>query len=236
MKKSNKIIITICVIVFVLLAILAFFVIRDIKQENNLDNELNDLLSSIDSYPLNYNEIETKLNRTITTGSYLEVENSVKAYIGDFVNSVKTLDSLFDSENIIKATSAENYKNDGPNFTQTKKNLSVANEELNKVSESLISFFTEEKAMSFIKDKNLDDYYIELYKKYTVVDENTSEIANTKKELTDSLDNFKKLIKQEQEIIDFLSKNKRSWKMENNEMVFYSQSLLDKYNKLVSEI
>ena len=237
MKKSTKIIIAIVIIVLIIVAIIGFPVIKDLKQEKNLEAELDELLSSMDTYPLKYDELETKLNRTITTGSYKEVENSVKAYIGNFISSIKSLDGLFNSDDIINAVSAENYKTDGPDFVKTKKNLSTASEELDKISEDLIAFFTEEKAMSFIKDKNLDDYYIDLYKKYTVVDnESSSEIADTKKELTDSLNDFKKLINQEQEIIDFLVKNKRSWKIENDEIVFYSQTLVDKYNSLINEI
>lgn len=237
MKKSTKIIIAIVIIVLIIVAIIGFLVIKDLKQEKNLEAELDELLSSMDTYPLKYDELETKLNRTITTGSYKEVENSVKAYIGSFISSIKSLDGLFDSDDIINAVSAENYKTDGPDFVKTKKNLSTASEELDKISEDLIAFFTEEKAMSFIKDKNLDDYYIDLYKKYTVADnESSSEIADTKKELTDSLNDFKKLINQEQEIINFLVKNKRSWKIENDEIVFYSQTLVDKYNSLINEI
>ena len=238
MKKSTKIIIAIVVIVLIIAAIIGFFVIRDLKQETNLETELNDLLSSMDSYPLKYEELETKLNRTATTGSYKDVETSVKEYMRSFINSVKSLDTLFDSDDIINAVSAENYKNDGPDFVKTKKNLSTASEELDKISEDLLSFFTEEKAMSFIKDKNLDDYYIDLYKQYTVAgdDESKSEISNTQKELTNSLNDFKKLINQEQEIIDFLVKNKRSWKIENDEIIFYSQTLVDKYNNLINEI
>ncbi len=237
MKKSTKIIIAIVIIVLIIVAIIGFLVIKDLKQEKNLEAELDELLSSMDTYPLKYDELETKLNRTITTGSYKEVENSVKAYIGSFISSIKSLDGLFDSDDIINAVSAENYKTDGPDFVKTKKNLSTASEELDKISEDLIAFFTEEKAMSFIKDKNLDDYYIDLYKKYTVADnESSSEIADTKKELTASLNDFKKLINQEQEIINFLVKNKRSWKIENDEIVFYSQTLVDKYNSLINEI
>lgn len=237
MKKSTKIIIAIIIIVLIIVAIIGFLVIKDLKQEKNLEAELDELLSSMDTYPLKYDELETKLNRAITTGSYKEVENSVKAYIGNFISSIKSLDGLFDSDDIINAVSAENYKTDGPDFVKTKKNLSTASEELDKISEDLIAFFTEEKAMSFIKDKNLDDYYIDLYKKYTVADnESSSEIADTKKELTDSLNDFKKLINQEQEIINFLVKNKRSWKIENDEIVFYSQTLVDKYNSLINEI
>lgn len=240
MKKSTKIIIGIVVIVLIIVAILGFLVIRDLKQEKNLETEVDELLSLMDTYPLKYEELETRLNRTITTGSYKEVESSVKAYLSSFVNSVKSLDSLFNSEKIIKAVSAENYKNDGPNFEKTKSNLNVANEELNKISEDLISFFTEEKAMSFIQDKHLDNYYTNLYRDYTVINSNdtesNSEIANTKKELTNSLNEFKQLINKEQEIIDFLVKNKRSWKIENDEIVFYSQTLVDKYNNLINEI
>ena len=240
MKKSTKIVIAIVLVIVIILSAIGVKVILDLKQENALGAELESVYSSLDKYPLKYDELDEKLSRTVTTSNYKDVEVSIKAYISFFVNSVKDLDSLFDSEDIISALSAENYKNDGPEFIKTRKNLAIAKTELERISNDLSSFFNEEKSLEFIADKNLDNYYLDFYKKYTIIPENdtdgNNEIAQAKEDLSTSLEDFKKLVSQEQDVIDFLVKNKNNWKIDGDQIVFSTEKLSNDYNKLISEI
>ena len=102
------------------------------------------------------------------------------------------------------------------------------------------SFFNEEKSLEFIADKNLDNYYLDFYKKYTIIPENdtdgNNEIAQAKEDLSTSLEDFKKLVSQEQDVIDFLVKNKNNWKIDGDQIVFSTEKLSNDYNKLISEI
>ena len=240
MKKSTKIVIAIVLVIVIILSAIGVKVILDLKQEKALGAELESVYSSLDKYPLKYDELDEKLSRTVTTSNYKDVEVSIKAYISFFVNSVKDLDSLFDSEDIISALSAENYKNDGPEFIKTRKNLAIAKTELERISNDLSSFFNEEKSLEFIADKNLDNYYLDFYKKYTIIPENdtdgNNEIAQAKEYLSTSLEDFKKLVSQEQDVIDFLVKNKNNWKIDGDQIVFSTEKLSNDYNKLISEI
>lgn len=235
MKKGTKIAIVVGVIVIAIVAIFAFMVMNDLKQEENLNNELNALFDSIDNFPLNYDEIDAKLNQTVTTGSYYELEKSVKTYVANLVYSFKELDNLLNEDAIANVLSASNLKEDGPNFTKTNQYLKESKEALAKVSSDIDNYFTEEKAMTYIEGKQLDNYAVELYKKYTINSEDSS-LEQDRKEITDTLNQLKTLFDKQQEIIDFLTKNKRSWKIENNNLIFYSQSLSNQYNKLVSEL
>lgn len=235
MKKGTKIAIIAGVIVIAIIAIFAFMVMNDLKQEENLDNELNALFDSIDNFPLNYDEIDAKLNQTVTTGSYYELEKSVKAYVADVVSSFKELDNLLDDKAISNVLSASNLKTDGPNFTKTNQYLKESKEALAKISSDIDNYFTEEKAMTYIEGKHFDNYSVELYKKYTINSEDSS-LEQDRKEIADTLNQLKTLFDKQQEIIDFLAKNKRSWKMEKDNLVFYSQSLSNQYNKLVEEL
>lgn len=237
MKKGKKIAIAIVVLILIVLGIFGFMIVKDLKQEEKLTDELNSLFGMLENYPLNYDEIEPKLAKTITTGSYYEVETSVKSYVSDFVGNMKELDKLFNNETLVNALSATNIKKDGQDFTKTKKELNNANKSLDTIYKNLSNSFAEEKAMSYINDKNLDEYYTNLYKKYVLSsDDVSSSLEETGKEIISSLDQFKNLIAKEQEIIDFLVKNKRSWKLENDTLVFYSNTLSNKYNKLTSEL
>lgn len=237
MKKGVKIAIAIAVVVLILLGIFGFMIVKDLKQEGKLTDELNSLFGMLENYPLNYDEIEPKLAQTVTTGSYYEVETSVKSYVSDFVGNMKELDKLFNNETLVNSLSAANIKKDGQDFTKTKKELNDAKKSLDAIYKNLSSLFTEETIMSYVKDKDLDEYYSNLYKKYTIPDEDViSSLEKDGKEIISSLDQFKNLIAKEQEIIDFLVKNKRSWKLENDTLVFYSKTLSNKYNKLTSEL
>lgn len=235
MKKGTKIAIIVGIIVIAIVAIFVAMIVKDLKQEEILDNELNELFTSISNFPLNYDEIDAKLNQTVTTGSYYELEKSVKAYVADVVSSFKELDNLLDDKAISNVLSASNLKEDGPNFTKTNQYLKEAKETLAKVSSDIDTYFTEEKAMTYIESKQLDNYEVELYKKYTV-NSGDNALEQDRKEIKDTLNQLKSLFDKQQEIIDFLTKNKRSWEMEKDSLVFYSQSLSNQYNKLVEEL
>lgn len=241
MKKKTKIILgIIAILVIAVIAIVAFMFVKDLKQEENLNTELASLYELLDKYPLNYEAIDVNLKQTITSGDYAKVERAVKDYSGNFVTYVKQLDELFNNQALVNALSTDNIKEDGPDFTKTKQQLDDAKNSLDKIYSDLSSYFTENKVMSYINDKNLDDYYIDLYKKYTFEgskeDGSSFDLEAEGKEIISSLDEFKNLITTEQELVEFLIKNKRSWKVVNNELVFYSSNLTNQYNNLISKL
>lgn len=235
MKKGKKIAIIISVIIVAVIAVFAVMVVNDLKQEENLTNELNSLYDLIGNFPLQYDEIESKLDQTVTSGSYYEVETAVKSYMSDIISSFKQLDNLLNEESMANVLSASNIKEDGPNFTDTKQYLSNAQETLDKVSSELSDYFTEEKALSYMEDKQVDDYYIELYQNYTIGSD-SSDLEQDKVEMVNALNEVKELLDKQQEIIDFLVKNKRNWTLENDTLIFSSESLSNQYEELTSEL
>lgn len=235
MKKGKKIAIIISVIIVAVIAVFAVMVVNDLKQEENLTNELNSLYDLIGNFPLQYDEIESKLDQTVTSGSYYEVETAVKSYMSDIISSFKQLDNLLNEESMANVLSASNIKEDGPNFTDTKQYLSKAQETLDKVSSELSDYFTEEKALSYMEDKQVDDYYIELYQNYTIGSD-SSDLEQDKVEMVNALNELKELLDKQQEIIDFLVKNKRNWTLENDTLIFSSESLSNQYEELTSEL
>ena len=235
MKKKTKIIlIVIAILVIACIVAIAFMVTSDLKQEEKLDNELSSLYTLLSNYPLDYESLDKQLSTTITTDDYAKVEKAVKEYSGDFVNYMKQLDTLLNDETIVNVLSIENIKEDGPNFTKTKQHLSESKTALDTNLTNFSNYLTEEVALSYIKDIELDEYYTNLYKQY-VLGDNLSEMESTRDEIVKNL-NVKALIENEQETINFLVKNKRSWKVENNQLVFYSDSLIKQYNDIVAKI
>ena len=236
MKKKTKIILgVIAILVIACIVAIALMVTSDLKQEEKLENELSSLYALLSNYPLDYESLDKQLSTTITTDDYAKVEKAVKDYSGDFVNYMKQFDTLLNDEMIINALNIENIKEDGPDFTKTKKQLSESKASLDTILTNFSNYLTEEVALSYVKDMELDEYYTDLYKQY-VLGDNLSEMESARDEIVKSLNDLKALIENEQEAINFLVKNKRSWKVENNQLVFYSDSLIKQYNNIIAKI
>ena len=73
--------------------------------------------------------------------------------------------------------------------------------------------------------------YIDIYKKYAI-DDSTSD----KEDISKTLNQLKDILDKEEAVIDFLIKNKNSWKLEDDTLVFYSKTLSDQYDKLTGEL
>ena len=236
MKKKTKIIlIVIAIFVIACIAVIAFMVTSDLKQEEKLGKELDSLYALLNNYPLDYDSLDKKISTTITTDDYAKVENAIKNYSRDFVNYMKQFDTLINDETLINAVNVENIKDDGPDFTNTKKKLSESKASLDTILNNFSDYLTEEVALSYIKDIELDEYYTDLYKQY-VLGDNLSEMESAKDEIVKSLNDVKALIENEEETINFLVENKGSWEIENDQLVFYSESLTKQYNDIIAKI
>ena len=236
MKKKTKIILfVVAILVIACIVAIALMVTSDFKQEEKLGEELDSLYTLLNNYPLDYEALDKQLSTVITTDDYAKVEKAVKDYSGDFVNYMKQFDTLLNDETIINALNIENIKEDGPDFINTKKRLSESKASLDTILTNFSNYLTEEVALSYIKDMELDEYYTDLYKKYTLGD-NLSEMESARDEIIKNLNNVKALIENEEETVDFLVTNKGSWETENDQLVFYSDSLSKQYNDIIAKI
>ena len=104
---------------------------------------------------------------------------------------------------------------------------------LEKDKSSYYNFFEEDKIMSYLKKDGLDSYYKDLYRDEIIGDIN--DIKNDKS-LEESIEKVVKMLDSSKKVIDFLANNKSSWKVEGEQILFSSQSLLDEYNSLVAEL
>jgi len=230
MKKALKIILFIALFIVIIISLL---VIRDLIQENKLNKELVYISELTNAEEIDVEEIYKVLNRTITKGDYEEVEKSFKNYLKDnFDNTLKIADILND-ENLVNILTVENYLKDGKDFIQSKQYINDTKNKLNEYKNTYLEFFTEEKAMSYINNKNLDEYYIELYKKEYVGD---IEHDNGTEQVEESLNEILEILNIYEEIINMLSNNQEEWTIEGNYIVFNSDELSNKYDKLINKL
>ncbi len=236
MKKKTKIILfVIAILVIVCIVAIAIMLTSDLKQEEKLGEELDSLYALLNNYPLDYESLDKKISTIITTDDCAKVEKAIKDYSRDFVNYMKQFDTLINDQTLINAVNIENIKEDGPDFINTKKKLSEAKTSAETISTNFSNYLTEEVALSYIKDIELDEYYTDIYKQY-VLGDNLSEMESARDKIVKNLNDVKALIENEEETINFLVANKGSWEIENDQLAFYSESLNNQYNEIVAKI
>ena len=231
MKK--KILITVLIIIIIAIGVVGYNVYKDMKQEENLKTELAELEQLANAETIDLNAINERLDRTVTRGDYAVVEQSFKQYLKDnFDVSMKIADILND-EKLTTILTADNYKQDGKDFVETKNYISTTRDQLETYKTEYKDFFTEDKVMSYINDKNLDSYYTDLYKQELVGDiesDNETEVVESAvNDVIGILDIY-------EEVINFLVDNQNSWNVQDDTIEFTSESLQNQYNSLIDKL
>lgn len=232
MKK--KIIITIIIIALVLLGGLGYAVFQDLNQEKKLNVEIEELDGLLNfEENMDTSEIEKRLDRVVTKNDYAIVEIAYKQYVSDFYNNAIEITNILNDGRISNSLTAQNYKKDGPEFTETKEYLSATKEKLETCKQKYYDLLTDEKIMSYIDGKDLDNYYVDYYKQEVVG--NLEEEKNDKT-IETSLNDIIDLLNNSQKVIDFLAENKGKWKVEDEKITFIKDSLYEDYNNLITAV
>ena len=231
MKK--KILIGVGVLLVLIIGVIGYFVVSDLKQEEKLKNELDELNLLVNAENIDVDKVKEMLNRTVTTGDYKVVETSFKEYLSDAFDSVFQIVDILNDDKLVSILTVENYQSDGPDFIETKAYISETKTKLEKLKNSYYSFLTEEKAMSYIENKGLDSYYTDLYKDEYVGD---MDAASEDRTVEESINQIIELLDTSEEIINFLSTNSNSWQIEDGLIIFDTEQLSNQYLDLINKI
>lgn len=229
-KKTGKnILIIIAIIVISLVSAIAYIVIEDIKQENLLKKELINI-SNKDLITGNF-DIEVK-----TTGDYAYIEEAVKKYYQKISNNVKVINSYFNNKDLLQILSADNIKNDGPEFINSYKILDEAKTNTEKSLEEISNLCSEEAIKNLINKKKVSDYSYDLYLDLMYTEEDLTamkEVGNEMSELSTTLNTFFDKVKV---MLDFLKNNASSWNIEEEQLYFNNSKLVNEYNALYQDL
>ena len=230
MKK--KIIIAVVVIVVLIIGVLGYMVISDMGQEDKLKTELSEISDLSNAENIDMDEINKRLDRTVTTGDYAKVEDAFKSYLRDnFDNSIE-IANLINDERITTLLTAENYKTDGKDFTESKNYILTTKQKLEECKEKYSKYMTKEKAMSYIEDKGLDSYYVDLYEQEYVGDMESAKDTTVE----DSIDEIISLLDTSEKVLNLLSNNQDTWNVEGDNIVFSNDSIRNQYDELINSI
>ena len=231
MKK--KILITLLIIIAIALVGVGYFVFTDMQQEEKLKTELSELNDLVNAENIDMEAINEKLDIRITTGDYEKVEDAYKSYLRDnFDNSIQIANILND-EKITTLLTVENYESDGKDFTESKKYITNTRTTLEECKNKYTEFLTEEKAMSYINDKGLDSYYIDLYKNEFIGDMSSATQNTT---VQDSIDEVIRILNTSEEVLNLLSENKSAWEIDGENISFNNESLSNEYDELINSL
>lgn len=168
-----------------------------------------------------------------TKGGYAVVEETLKNYLNETLTLAKEAENIYDEETLENIVSIENIKNDGPDFVETKAKIAEMKKAGEEYIDKFIELCNEEKLLSAIDEKQVSDYYKALYKQLATDEQAGKELNDTLTDLEDAKTTISESFDYLNNIVDFLSANKSSWTLQGNQIMFYNQSKLNEYNKLV---
>lgn len=232
MKK--KIIILVVVILSIILV--AFTVIlftsvkKDLMIESNLTKEVTELNLLIENN--DNSNINTRLNTITTSGDYVLVEKAAKNYLKDKEKLFKEMYEILDnSDNIENLLMIDNIKTDGKEFTNTISLINNTGSKLTKLRDEYQSLTSKEKIESYLTKKlREDDYYNDYY-----LNELMADMMNNQKNL-DAINKYLATVSKLKDIFTFLRENKDNWNLENDKIMFSSETLYNYYEGLLTGI
>ena len=178
-----------------------------------------------------------KINKDSKTYfKYRIVENTIKDFLNDYSYKINEVYEFVDDDKLIKILSYDNYLNDGPEFNDSKHYLVDRKIKFNNIINELEKILEEDNIKKLIRNKVTNQYYITLYDEMIFSDEFNEQFENNRIFLKELRDKYNNIYDTSLEVLNFLSLYKDSWKLENGEIKFINNDLLNYYNSLISKI
>ena len=230
-NKLNKVILTILLILVIFVVAIGIIYGGRIINKAKLDRELENLVNSGSSSE------KLENTTTVTSGEFAVVEETVKEYFKEYSNLRQQFMERVNDSKLQSVLTPENYEQDGPEFTESINYINTAKEEFNNIADGLLNLLSKENIEERIQEKNIGDYYKELYKEYFMYNNELS--APFQETYQDTLDDrtlMNNLYDNEIEILSFLTENKEHWEVLDNKLTFDDQELANTFNNMKSNL
>lgn len=230
-NKLNKVILTILLILVIFVVAIGIIYGGRIINKAKLDRELENLVNSGSSSE------KLENTTTVTSGEFAVVEETVKEYFKEYSNLRQQFMKRVNDSKLQSVLTPENYEQDGPEFMESIKYINTAKEEFNNIADELLNLLSTENIEARIKDKDIGDYYKDLYKGY-FIDNNdlSSTFQETYQDTLDDRTLMNNLYDNEIEILSFLTENKEHWEVLDNKLTFDDQELANTFNNMKSNL
>lgn len=219
-SKNTKIIVIIAIVVAVVAVVIggiAFFA-NDYAQRAKIGEEMEKINTS--------GTVDTEIK---TNGKYADVEKALKDYIVEYQNAAKEVADQYQNEKFTTILSADNYKNDGPEFVESKKLINDVKTKGEEVKAKLAEMVTDEYKEKRATDCGLTGKYKELFKESIKLEDELTEVNET-------IDNVNNYLDTIDSIFDLLKENESKWQVKSDKIEFTDLSTMTKYNSLVIKV
>lgn len=234
MKKGAIIGIIVGVVVLVLVAVGGYMFYSDSMQKAKIIETFAEIEELTKSGDFEMEQLEEKTNTIVSSGKYADVEKAAKNYAHDLFSKAFEMKSLLQDEKMAQLLTASNYEADGPEFAETKKYISETKQKLQDGKTEMLAFIEEDKINSYIEAETNDSYSIDLYRQ--LLSEDIEMPESEKKELETSVDKVISMLEIEEEIINFLVENNGKWRVQGEQVLFESNSLVTQYNGYLNKL
>ena len=225
-RKGKKIAALLIVAVIILLAAGVLFLTM------SQVNQLNDETAKIVRMDIDEDVIDEEI---YTNGSYAEIEQTIKDYMSDYIENLKTVRTLFQDQEFSDLLSVENIEADGPEFKNSAEYLSEKRRTADEAFQKLEEMAGEEMIMAAIEKKGLSSYFEQLYRKLALENLRVNFMYSAE-ELKTAKESVEAMIASREEAVTFLSEHQSNWKLEDGKLKFDSDDLLSQYNDLAAAI
>lgn len=235
-RSKKKVIITIIIVVVIVLLAGGGFIFYHGNQTGKLIAEVNKM-AEVQVINDDGSLVESPIDMKIkTTGSYAVVEETLKSYMNEIITETQEVVKNLDEDKIMNLVSIDNIKEDGPDFTNSKAEIANMREAIDIYVSRMEENTKEDNLLSRIDDKNVSQYYKELYKQLAIDEESGASMKSAIEELKTAQEQAKVALDDLESIFNFLSENKNEWQVEGEQIVFTTQSAYDEYTNLMSTL
>lgn len=227
MKK--KMIVIVAILALIIVGVIGYFATLDLKQGVTLRKEV-DTIGKLD---ITKDEIDMTIK---TKGDYAVVEKTIKEYLNTYSVNIKEAMNIMQDKKMAEILTADNYKNDGPEFTNSKEYISKTKTDFNEKMNLLINMTSEEKMMQEIENKNLDSNFVELYRELMLGEKMEEDLKQMVTSLEEASTTINNILDTQEKVIDLLINNKGKWEVQGSQIQFSTQKLVNEYNSLIGNL
>ena len=224
---KNKLVYVLIIVVLLFIGVGIFSIINRVN-DNKLRKEVNEL-SSLDFYEDNFDR------EYVTSFGYKNVEEAIKNYLNDYSIELKNMKSITEDKELKSILTIDNYKSDGPKFTKSHEYIKNNKTKYNDSIDKLIKMSDKDTFNSNINKYTKSKKYINLYKEL-IEKEKLIEKVDNKVLLENNKTNINKTLDNTDKVLSFLTKNEKSWEIDDGKLKFTSEKLLKEYNKMIKNL
>ena len=230
-NKLNKVILTILLILVIFVVAIGIIYGGRIINKAKLDRELENLVSK------DISSVDLSNTAPVTSGEFAVVEQTVKEFFKEYSDLRQQFMEKVNDSQLQSILTTENYEQDGPEFTESINYINTAKEEFNNIADELLNLLSTENIEARIKDKDIGDYYKDLYKGYFIDNNDLSTtFQETYQDTVDDKTLMNNLYDNEIKILNFLTENKAHWEVLDNKLTFDDQELANTFNEMKNNL